>query len=359
MEQIEAVYDSKLGFTDKRPGRPLICESILETIGNTPLIRLSKFLPPPSPQVFVKLESFNPGGSAKDRAALAIVEGMERSGELRPRGRVVISTSGNMGIGLSVVCAYKGYRITCVIDAKCAPANEALLRLLGADLEKVEITGKGDDLHLLRIERAKALCAADPAAVYVDQYDNPHAIRAHYENTAQEIYDALEGDIDAVVVAAGTGGTIMGIARRLKELEPNVDIWAVDEHGSIALPSCSISHRRFLNGMGTAIRPSNYDYENFSTFIDKQVHVTAEEALSACIALARSEGILAGGSGGAAMHVTQRLIPLAYGETARVVVVVHDHASRYADTFFDSEWLQSRSFTSTCASLGSGAEARV
>ncbi|AKT40690.1 PLP-dependent cysteine synthase family protein [Chondromyces crocatus] len=319
-----------------------VCDSVLDAIGNTPLIRLSKFIPSPSPQCFVKFEAMNPGGSSKDRSAREMLLAEERTRGLEPGAVVIISTSGNMGIGLAMMCAYKGYRLIAIVDPKISPVNEKILRIYGAKIVKVVERDQHAGYHLTRLKKAEELRNKYPDAIYIDQYDNQWNAEAHYRTTGPEIARALDGKVAAIVIAAGTGGTVMGIARYFKDHYPETHIWAVDEHGSLALPANSIPQPRYLNGMGASQRPANYDYPTLPKYLDKQHYVGAAESIQAALDLARTEGILAGGSGGAVVTVMKNVMRHAYRSDQNVVGILPDHGSRYTADFFDEEWLSIR-----------------
>jgi cysteine synthase len=320
---------------------PRVCDSVIEAIGSTPLIRLHRFIGE-GPRCYLKFEAMNPGGSSKDRSAREMLLAAEREQGLRPGSRVIISTSGNMGIGLAMICAVKGYRLVAIVDPKISPTNESILRVYGAQIVKVVELDEHGGYHLTRLQKADELKARYPDAAYIDQYDNKYNALAHYRTTAPEIHRALGGDVAAIVIAAGTGGTLMGTARYFKEHVPGVQIWAVDEHGSLALPANNIPQPRYLNGMGTSQRPANYDYPNLHKYLDAQRYVTATEAIGAAISLARTEGILVGGSGGAVAHVMKHVMRKAYGPGKNIVGIIPDHGSRYTSDFFNDEWLAAR-----------------
>jgi 2,3-diaminopropionate biosynthesis protein SbnA len=321
-------------------GKP--AASVLDTIGNTPLIHLKRFGAGLGPNLLAKFEALNPGGSVKDRAALKMIEAAEREKSLGPASEIIVSTSGNMGIGMAMICAVKGFRLTCVVDPKISAANEKTLRLYGAKVVKVSQLDATGGYHLTRLKEVEEIRRRNPQAVYLDQYDSPANVSAHYETTGPEIAAALEGAVDVVVVAAGTGGTSMGIARYFREQASRTEVWIVDEVGSLALPTSAGPEPRFLNGMGTSFRPSNYDYDAFAELFARQIHVRAPEAIRASLELARTEGILTGGSGGAVAHVMKSLAAREVPAGANVVGVLPDHGARYTDTFFDQEWLVSR-----------------
>jgi N-(2-amino-2-carboxyethyl)-L-glutamate synthase len=327
---------------------PRVCDNVIEAIGSTPLIRLHRFIGE-GPRCYVKFEAMNPGGSSKDRSAREMLLAAEREQGLRPGARVIISTSGNMGIGLAMICAFKGYQLVAIVDPKISPTNESILRVYGTQIVKVVELDEHGGYHLTRLKKADELKARYPDAAYIDQYDNKYNALAHYRTTAPEIHRALGGDIAAIVVAAGTGGTLMGIARYFKEHVPAAQIWAVDEHGSLALPANDVPQPRFLNGMGTSQRPANYDYPNLHKYLDAQRYVTATEAIRAAVSLARTEGILVGGSGGAVAHVMKHVMRDAYAPDQNIVGIIPDHGSRYTNDFFNDAWLAERDIPITLA----------
>ncbi|MBW2274274.1 MAG: cysteine synthase family protein [Deltaproteobacteria bacterium] len=316
--------------------------SILDVVGNTPLVRLSRFGSKVGPTLHAKLESMNPAGSMKDRAAKRMIEDAEKAHDLKPGAQVIVATSGNMGVGMAMVCAVKQYQLYCLVDPKISPATEKCLKLYGAKVIKVYQRDKTGGYHLTRLEVAESLKAQYPDAIYLDQYDSPANMDAHYSSTAPEIYEALDGDIRVIVAVAGTGGSSMGIARYFREHSPETDIWLVDEYGSLALPGNSGVGIRYLNGMGASITPNNYDWPSFDQFVDHVVYVNPGRCINAAVDLARSEGILTGGTGGAAAHVMRDIAAPQYSEGDNLVALLPDHGSRYTDTQFDEEWLTAR-----------------
>ena len=321
---------------------PGLSENILDTIGNTPVVKLSRFGASVGPTLHAKIESMNPAGSMKDRAARQMIAKAEKDHDLKPGARIIVATSGNMGIGMAMVCAVKQYRLYCLIDPKISPATEKSLQLFGAKLIKVHQRDKTGGYHLTRLEKVESLKAKYPEAIYLDQYDSSANMEAHYSSTAPEIHQALDGNIRAIVVVAGTGGSSMGITRYFKEHSPDTDIWLVDEHGSLALPGNGGACVRFLNGMGTSIEPANYQKSDFDRLVDHVVYVRAPESISAAVDLARSEGILTGGTGGAAAHVMRDIAAKEYSENDNIVALLPDHGSRYTETQFNEDWLAAR-----------------
>lgn len=316
--------------------------NVLEVVGNTPLVKVSRFVSPEFPNVYLKLEASNPGGSSKDRSALAIIEGAEREYNLQPGAKLMVATSGNMGIGMAMVCAVKQFQLYCLVDPKISPVTERCLELYGARIIKVYRRDETGGYHLTRLEKVQEIQSRYPEVIYLDQYDSEMNIQAHYRTTAPEIFDALKDSVRAIVIAAGTGGTSMGIARFAKQHSPATDIWLVDEFGSLALPGKKDPCRRFLNGMGTSIAPANYNRPSFANFVDHVIYVRAEEGIRAAVQLARTEGILAGGTGGAVAHVLKHVAALQYATEDNIVGLLPDHGSRYTDTQFNEEWLAVR-----------------
>ena len=316
-----------------------IANTDLEAIGHTPMIRLDRFGQDVAPRLYAKIESMNPAGSMKDRSALRMVEAAEKAHGLKPGAKIVVATSGNMGVGMAMVCAVKQFQLICLIDPKIPPATESCLRVLGARLVKVYKRDHTGGYHLTRLEQVDSILAENPGAVYLDQYDSPANVDAHFSTTGPEIHEALDRQVRAVIMVAGTGGSSMGVARYFREQSPQTDIWLVDEYGSVALPGNQGSGMRYLNGMGTSITPDNYDWPNFDRYVDRIVYVKAAEAINAAVLLARSEGILTGGTGGAALHVMRDIAAQYYAESDNLVALLPDHGSRYMDTQFNKDWL--------------------
>ena len=319
-----------------------ICSTVLDAIGDTPMVSLTAFGKDTLPHLYAKLECTNPGGSMKDRAAKGMIEWAEREHNLTSGARIVVCTSGNMGVGMAMVCAVKGYQLMCLVDAKINPATENCLRVLGAEVIKVYQRDETGGYHLTRLSKLDSVLAEYPDAIYLDQYDSPAAVMSHSTSTGPEIYNAFQGQVRAIVMVAGTGGSSMGIARFFKEHSPQTDIWLVDEAGSLALPGNGGAGPRHLNGMGTSIAPANYGPADFHTFIDRVVYVNAEDSIRAAIELARCEGILVGGSGGAAVQVMRDIAAAHYGADDNLVALLPDHGSRYTETQFDPDWLAAR-----------------
>lgn len=298
-------------------------DDILESIGS-PLVRVAS---PEGTTVAAKLESRNPGGSAKDRPAVYMVEAAEAAGELEPGDAIVEPTSGNTGIGLAMVCAAKGYHATLVMPRSKSPERRRIMRAYGARIELVD----GD----ISDARARAdELERDAGMVQLHQFANEANPRSHYETTAVEILEQLDGrHPDALVAGVGTGGTITGIGRRLREVFPDVDIHAVEPADSAVL-SGEEPRADSFQGMGPGFVPSNLDVD----LIDEVHTVTLDEAVTECRRLAREEGILVGQSSGASNIVTKRVAERLreadrYSGTRPVVVTIFwDSGERYLST---------------------------
>jgi cysteine synthase len=259
---------------------------ILETIGKTPLVKISRMNPNPAVTMAVKLEGVNPGGSVKDRIALAMIEGAEQRGDLTPDKIILEPTSGNTGIGLAMVGAVKGYRVLVVLPANMSLERRRILRAYGADFILTSAE-KGTDGA---IERAHEIFRANPERYYfANQFSNADNIRAHYENTANELWEDTEGRVDTFVGGIGTTGTLMGIAKRLRELKPEIKIVGVEP-----LPGHKIQG---LKNLSESKIPQIFDPNQ----LDEILHIEDDLAFDTAIRLAREEGIFAGISSGAAM----------------------------------------------------------
>jgi cystathionine beta-synthase len=326
-----------------------VYDDILQTIGKTPLVRLKRMgrdLPCP---VYAKVEFFNPGGSVKDRIAVNIIEEAERSGRLKPGGTVVEATSGNTGVGLAIVCAKKGYRSVFVMPDKMSQEKIQLLRAFGS---KVVITPTAvapeDPRSYYNV--SKRIVAETPNAILANQYHNPENPRSHYLTTGPEIWEQTGGLVTDVVIGMGTGGTISGIGRYLKEQNPKIRIIGVDPVGSLLLETWQQGHipdevqakTYKVEGIGEDFLPSTLDL----SIIDEVIQIGDRESFLWARRLVREEGILCGGSSGtaiaAAMRVAHSLTP-----DRLVVVILPDSGSRYLSKFYDDNWMKENSFLET------------
>jgi cystathionine beta-synthase len=323
-----------------------VYENILSAIGHTPLVKLGRIgrgLPCP---LYAKVEAFNPGGSVKDRIALNMVEEAERSGRLKPGGTVVESTSGNTGIGLAIVCALKGYKATFVMPDKMSQEKIQLLRAYGA---KVVITPTAvapeDPRSYYNV--ARRIVEETPNAILANQYHNPENPLSHYQTTGPEIWEQTRGKVTDVVIGMGTGGTISGVGRFLKEKNPAIRMIGADPTGSILFETWQLGHysKDFqastykVEGIGEDFLPTTLDL----SIIDQVIRVTDKESFLWTRRLVKEEGIFCGGSSGSAVAAAMR-----YAQTLStdhlVVVLLPDTGSRYLSKVFDDKWMRENGF---------------
>ncbi|GIF17569.1 cysteine synthase A [Actinoplanes tereljensis] len=300
----------------------MIHHDITELIGRTPLVRLARFEPEIPARLIAKLESANPGGSVKDRIALAMIEAAESAGQLSPGGSIVEATSGNTGIGLALVAAARGYRLTLTMPESMSVERRALLTAYGAELV---LTPAAEGMSGA-VARATAI-AADRSAFLPRQFDNPANPDAHRRTTALEIWNDTDGQIDLLVAGAGTGGTLTGVGQVLKAKKPEIQVYAVEPAESAVL-SGGAPGPHGIQGIGPGFVPEVLD----PTVYDGIVQVDVEQARAAARRLARTEGILAGVSGGAALHAAAELAWRPEHAGRLVVVVLPDTGERYLST---------------------------
>jgi cysteine synthase len=300
----------------------MIYNDVTELIGRTPLVRLARFEPEIPARLIAKLESANPGGSLKDRIALAMIETAEAAGELRPGGSVVEATSGNTGIGLALVSAARGYRLTLTMPESMSVERRALLSAYGAELV---LTPAAEGMRGA-VARAAEI-AAERGAFQPRQFDNPANPDVHRRTTALEIWNDTDGTIDLLVAGAGTGGTLTGVGQVLKDKKPEIQVYAVEPAESPVL-SGGAPGPHGIQGIGPGFVPGVLD----PTVYDGVVRVDVEQARAAARRLARTEGILAGVSGGAALHAAAELARRPEHAGRVVVVVLPDTGERYLST---------------------------
>jgi cysteine synthase A len=295
-----------------------IADDITQLVGETPILQLKRIVPPGSAEVYAKLEYLNPGGSVKDRAAIGMIRRAEEEGRLRPGGTIVEATAGNTGIGLALIGVNRGYKVALFVPEKFSEEKVMIMRALGA-----QVTRTPDDEGMQgAIDRANALTARDPNAFMAGQFENPANPDYHYETTAREMFDQMEGRIDAVVIGAGTAGTFTGIARYVKERLPKALACAVETQGSVLGGGKPGKHK--VEGIGSSFIPKNFD----RSVCDEVIMVTDPDAFGMVKTLAAQEGVLGGSSAGAnvfaSLQVAQRL-----GPGKRVVTMIPDSAERY------------------------------
>lgn len=302
-----------------------IADSILSTIGNTPVVRLSSYGKSQSASgiIYAKVEAFNPGGSVKDRVALNMIVTAEKSGILKPGATIIEPTSGNTGIGLALVGAAKGYKVVLTMPETMSIERRKLVAAYGAEV----VLTPGAEGMKGAIATAERLRDETPEAVILGQFVNPANPQAHYESTGPEIMDAMDGKIDFFVAGVGTGGTISGVGRYLKEKNPDVRIVAVEPDASAVLSGGKPGPHK-LQGIGAGFIPDTYD----ASVVDEVMAVSADEAYSAVRELARTEGILAGISSGAALHAATVIAKTPANAGKNIVVLLPDTGERYLST---------------------------
>jgi len=308
-----------------------VAESPLELIGHTPMVRLARVGAGLKCPVIAKMETTNPGGSSKDRPALTMVEAAEREGLLGPGSTIIEPTSGNTGVGLAIVAAQRGYKCIFVMSDKMAPEKIDLLRAYGAEVVvcPTAVPPEHPDSYYSTAER---LTKETPNSYRPDQYSNPNNTRAHYEATGPEIWTQTRGRVTHFVAGAGTGGTITGVGRYLKEQDPRVRIIAADPQGSVY--SGGAGRPYLTEGVGEDFWPENYD----ASVVDEVVAVSDADAFAMARLVTRREGILIGGSGGTAVAAALRVAaPL--GEDAVVVVLIPDSGRGYLSKVFNDTWM--------------------
>lgn len=323
-------------------------ESVLATIGNTPLIKLSRITEGMIPAtVYGKVEAFNPGQSAKDRIALYMLEKAEEAGHIKPGDTIVEATSGNTGYSLAMVCALKGYRCVLTVTSKAGQEKLALLRSLGAEVVVCPADAEPEDPRSY-YSRAEQLARDIPNAFYLRQNWNINNSEAHYHTTGPEIWRQTQGRITHYVCCAGTGGTLSGTARYLKEMNPEIKIIGVDAYGSVlkkywetGLFDANEIYPYKVEGLGKTIIPDNVDFD----IIDDFIKVTDRNSAIRARALARKEGLLVGYSSGSAMDAVFKIRHQLRPDDV-VVVLFPDHGSRYLGKIFNDEWMKQQGFLS-------------
>ena len=318
--------------------------NILETIGNTPLVKLNKVVETDA-LVLAKVETFNPGHSIKDRMALKMIEDAEQDGRLKPGGTIIEGTSGNTGMGLALAAIQKGYKCVFVLADKQSKEKMDILRAVGADVVVCPTDVAPEDPRSY-YSTAKRLTKETPNSWYVNQYDNPSNAVAHYESTGPEIWKQTEGKITHLVVGVGTGGTVSGTAKYLKEQNSNIKIWGIDTYGSVFKKYHETGefdkkeiYSYITEGIGEDILPENVNFD----IIDHFEKVTDKDGAIYTTRLAREEGILVGYSAGSAVAGINQLKDK-LGKDDVVVVIFHDHGTRYVGKLFNDEWMKEMKF---------------
>ena len=323
-----------------------ICTSILESIGGTPMVRVNRITHGViSGTVLAKVETFNPGNSIKDRMAVRMIEDAERAGLLKPGGVIIEGTSGNTGMGLVIAAVVKGYRCIFTTTDKQSKEKIDALKAFGAEVIVCPTDVAAEDPRSY-YSVASRLAKEVPNAWKANQYDNPSNTVAHYEQTGPEIWDQTDGKVTHVVAGVGTGGTISGVGRYLKERNPRIKVWGIDTYGSVlkkyketgVLDENEI-HPYVTEGIGEDFLPKNVDF----SVIDHFEKVTDKEAALMMRRIAREEGIFAGNSAGAAMAGLLQLKDN-FTKDDVIVVIFPDHGSRYLGKMFNDDWMRARGF---------------
>lgn len=320
-----------------------VYNSLLDLIGNTPLLELKKITKGLKGRFFGKLEAFNAGHSAKDRVAKYVIEDAERKGLLKPGSTIVETSSGNTGYSLAMISALRGYKCIIAISDKSSHDKVEMLQALGAEVHLCPANVAPDDPRSY-YEVAKRIHQETPNSIYINQYFNPLNPEAHYQSTGREIWEQTQGEITHVVVCSGTGGTISGIARYLKEQNPKVQVLGVDAYGSAIKkyhdtrefdPAEIYPYK--IEGMGKNLIPTATDFD----VIDEFIKVTDKDAALTARELARTEGLFMGYTSGAAMQAVRQYAEMGrFDESSIVVVLFADHGSRYMNKIYSDEWMK-------------------
>lgn len=328
----------------------LVFDSVLDLIGNTPLIRLQKITKGFKGNYLAKVESFNPGQSSKDRIALHIIEEAERQGILKPGDTIIETTSGNTGFSIAMVSVIKGYECILAVSSKSSADKIDMLKNMGAKVYVCPANVKADDPRSY-YEVAKRLHNEIKGSVYINQYFNKLNTAAHYHTTGPEIWNQTEGKITHLVACSGTGGTISGTAQYLKEQNPNVKVIGVDAFGSVIKKYHET--REFdekeiypyrIEGLGKNLIPTATDFD----VIDEFVKVSDEESAHSARELAKTEGLFSGYTSGAAVQALKQLNEMDYFKpTDNVVVIFPDHGSRYMSKIYSDKWMNDQGFFDT------------
>ena len=320
-------------------------KNILETIGNTPLVKINKLAAEIPGLVLAKYETFNPGNSVKDRMALAMIEDAEADGRLMPGGTIIEGTSGNTGMGLALAGIVKGYKCIFVLADKQSKEKCDILKAVGAEVVICPTAVEPDDPRSY-YSVSKRLAKETPNSWYVNQYDNPSNAKAHYNSTGPEIWKQTDGKITHFVVGVGTGGTISGVGKYLKEKNPNIKIWGIDTYGSVfkkyhetGIFDENEIYPYVTEGIGEDILPKNVDFD----IIDGFTKVTDKDGALYTQKLAKEEGMFLGNSAGSAIKGVLQL-KKHFTKDDVIVVLFHDHGSRYVGKIFNDDWMREKGY---------------
>jgi cystathionine beta-synthase len=316
-------------------------ENILGTIGNTPMVKMNKLTKDIDALVLAKYETFNPGNSVKDRMAVKMIEEAEADGRLKPGGTIIEGTSGNTGMGLALVAIVRGYKMVCVLSDKQSKEKMDILRAVGSEVVVCPTDVPPEDPRSY-YSTSRRLSEETPNSWYVNQYDNMANTKAHYDSTGPEIWEQTDGKVTHFVVGVGTGGTISGVGKYLKEKNPNIKIWGVDTYGSVFKKYHETGefdekeiYPYVTEGIGEDILPKNVNFD----IIDGFTKVTDKDAAVYTRRLAQEEGFFLGNSAGAAIKGLLQLKEH-FTKDDVVVILFHDHGSRYVGKIYNDDWMR-------------------
>ena len=335
-----------------------VFENVLEVVGNTPLVRLHTMTKGLQSNLYAKVEFTNPGGSVKDRIAMHIIDEAERKGELKPGGTIIEATSGNTGAGLAMVAAMRGYKTIFVLPDKQSEEKRAALRAWGARVVVTPTNVEPDDPRSY-YKTAARLVEETPNSFYANQYHNPANPEAHYRSTGPELYEQMDGKIDVFIAGAGTGGTLTGVGKYLKEQNPNIKIVAIDPVGSLYYDyfhtgQLTQPHSYLLEGIGEDFLPSTMNFD----YVDDVIRVNDAESFRATRELVKTEGLFCGVSCGAAVAGGLKYLQRVDQEGLNAVILLPDSGSRYLSKVYNDNWMQENGFLDAPSTLGTLADLR-
>jgi len=329
-----------------------VFNNVLDIVGNTPLVRLNSMTKGLKCTTYAKVEFTNPGGSVKDRIALHIIDEAERTGAITPGGTIVEATSGNTGAGLAMVAALRGYKTIFVLPDKQSEEKRAALRAWGAKVVVTPTNVEPDDPRSY-YKTAERIVAETPNSFYANQYHNPANPEAHYRSTGPELYEQMDGNIDVFIAGAGTGGTLTGVGRYLKEQNPNIKIVAIDPVGSLYYDyfhtgQMTQPHSYLLEGIGEDFLPSTMNFD----YVDDVVRVNDTESFEATRTLVKTEGLFCGVSCGAAIAGGLKYLHRHDREGLNAVILLPDNGSRYLSKVYNDKWMEENGFLESSGPLG-------